>query len=57
MIPLPKQNADGSYTKEETCGEPFSAHAYFMHNPSLSGRGSALNASETPDLTLEDADL
>jgi hypothetical protein len=28
-----------------------------MHNPSLSGRGSALNASETPDLTLEDADL
>ena len=50
-------NADGSYTKEETCGEPFSAHAYFMHNPSLSGRGSALNASETPDLTLEDADL
>ena len=50
-------NADGSYTKEEICGERFSAHAYFMHNPSLSGRGSALNASETPDLTLEDDDL
>jgi polyphosphate kinase len=49
--------ADGSYTKEEPCGELFSAHAYFMHNPSLSGRGSALNASDTPDLTLEDADL
>lgn len=37
--------------------EPFSAHAYFMRNPSLSGRGSALNASETPDLTLDDVDF
>lgn len=50
-------NADGSYERLRECEDVFSAHAYFMHNPSLSGRGSALNASETPDLTLEDADL
>ena len=47
-----EMDRDGAYTRVQTAeSEPgFSAHHYFMDNPSLSGRGSALVISEPPRL-------
>ncbi len=51
-----EMRADGSYVRLKPEGEGFNLHRYFMSNPSLSGRGSALRDARVPKLVvLEDA--
>ena len=40
--------SDGTYKRLPAADDAFSAHTYFMTNPSLSGRGSALRRSGGP---------
>jgi len=52
-------DAEGNYTRVAPVDgeQPFSAHTFFMTNPSLSGRGSALTrTSPLPKLVLKDHD-
>lgn len=46
--------ADGSYHRidPERTEPRFNLHTYFMNNPSLSGRGAALDDGTVPRLTL-----
>ncbi|HUT51539.1 MAG TPA: RNA degradosome polyphosphate kinase [Alphaproteobacteria bacterium] len=45
---------DGRYERIQPVGEGFACHDFFMNNPSLSGRGSALReATSAPRLVLD----
>lgn len=44
--------ADGSYARVDPGTRPFNLHRYFMTNPSLSGRGAALESEAVPTLSL-----
>ncbi|MEP6343825.1 MAG: RNA degradosome polyphosphate kinase [Maricaulaceae bacterium] len=47
-----RENGRYSRVSVDDGTEPFSAHAYFMNNPSLSGRGKALDYNAPKVLTL-----
>lgn len=44
---------DGSYLRLTPEGKGFNLHRYFMSNPSLSGRGSALREASVPKLAVQ----
>ena len=45
-------DSDGHYARLEPGEKPFNLHRYFMTNPSLSGRGAAIDNEAVPTLRL-----